>query len=200
MALTLGGTETTQLAQPALGVHWLIEAYFTTGTVYVTTAPENVTSGGQIYIGLGSVIGISEVTETGEINTDKLTLTLPLANDAHVQLLMGDVNVYRGRQIKLYMQLFNENFVPVGAKTLRWVGYMSPVSIKPSRDEAGNQNGKVELPLIRAGLSKFRNFKGLRLTHNQQVTRYPGDVGLQYLADLIEKPAVWLTKKFQFQD
>ena len=75
---------------------------------------------------------------------------------------------------------------------------MNPAKV--TRGGAGGENnGRVEIPCSRYGMARARNYQGLRHTHAQQQLRFPGDVGLQYMQDLIEKPALWLSKRFQEQ-
>lgn len=192
--LTLDGAATAQLSQPAYGIHWLIEADFTTGMQRVTTAPINITSGGNTYTGLGNQVSVSDVSENSDVSAAKVTIGITLADPALASLFMGNISSYRGRAARLYLQVFNEKFVPTGAKVLRWAGYMNPVEIKPGRE---GQAGRVEIPCTRAGMNRFRNFRGLRMTHEQHIKRFPGDLGLQYMPDLISKPALWLSKRFQ---
>lgn len=200
MALTLDGTTQSQINQAVLGVHWLIEADFTGGTVRLTTAPIDVTSGGSTYTGLGQLMTVSDVSESGDVAATKVTIGFSIANtsgSSGMNNLLGSIETYRGKAVRLYLQVFDERFVPVGTKTLRWSGYMNPISVKPQRNNDGTMGAEVEMPCSRAGMNRFRNFQGLRLTHEQHIVRFPGDLGLQYMAELIQKPTVWLSKRFQ---
>ena len=46
-------------------------------------------------------------------------------------------------------------------------------------------------------MARARNAPGLRLNDAQQQAAYAGDRGLEYVAKLLEQPALWLSKKFQ---
>ena len=63
--------------------------------------------------------------------------------------------------------------------------------------EGGSVGGKIDMPITRTGMSRARKAEGLRLSNEQQLAEYAGDVGLQYIRTLIEKPALWLSKRFQ---
>ena len=104
---------------------------------------------------------------------------------------------YRGRPVRLYLQLFTEAFAPVGTKVHRWTGTMEPVRITRRTQAGGPSSGRIEMPCTRNGMARARNYQGLRLTHAQQQVTYPADLGLEYLQALIEKPALWLSKRFQ---
>jgi len=185
-----------------VGAHWLIEMQFTTGTVRRTTAPIDVVALGNTWAGTGGALEVGDMTESASGSTDKLQISLNIVDTAMIAASMGSVETYRGRPVLLYLQLLNEAFVPVGTPKLRWRGYMEPVQIERSArppGEDGQSSGRIVLPCSRAGLARSRNATGLRLTYAQQVARYSDDLGLRYVRQLIEKPALWLSKRFQQQ-
>jgi hypothetical protein len=114
--------------------------------------------------------------------------------------VLGSASTYRGRAARLSLQLFDEAFAPVGSPVPRWSGYMEPVKVTrraATPDDGGGGGGRIELPCNRAGMARARNYQGLRHTNAQQLVRYPGDRGLEYMQALIEAPALWLSKQFQ---
>ncbi len=65
-------------------------------------------------------------------------------------------------------------------------------------DRAGSPSrGRIEMECSRAGADRSRRAEGWRLTANQLKLDYPGDLGLDYMHELIENPTLWLSKKFQ---
>lgn len=192
--LTMG---TTQHEAGTVGVAWLVELDFTGGMLRLTTAPVSITVGADTYTGLGALLGVGSINESEDANAERVNLTLGIVDTGMLAAVMGDASTYRGRPVRIYLHLLTGDYVPVGSKILRWAGYMEPVRITRSRAEAGGATGRIELPCSRAGFFKARNYAGLRHTHAQQLQRYPGDLGLQYMQDLLEKPALWLSKRFQ---
>jgi hypothetical protein len=69
----------------------------------------------------------------------------------------------------------------------------------PDALAGGGSAGRLNLECSRAGMARARNLHGLRLTDAQQQHLYSGDLGLQYVQTLIEKPSLWLSKRFQQQ-
>lgn len=67
----------------------------------------------------------------------------------------------------------------------------------PSPAAGGESQGRIEMLCSRAGLGRARNNLGLRMTHQQQLQRYPGDTFLRYVSTLVEQPSLWLSKRFQ---
>ena len=119
--------------------------------------------------------------------------------DVHEFTTLGSVEPYRGKPARLYLQLFDETFQPAGAPVQRWAGTMDRVVVNrtPSDKNGGGAHGTLEMQCSRYGMARARNAPGLRLNHAQQQMAYAGDLGLEYVAKLIEQPALWLTKAFQ---
>lgn len=198
MSLTFGAGGDAQVATGVYGAAWLIELDFSGGMLYVTTAPVDVVSGGHTYTGLGNLASVGTVGESEDASAEQITLGMSIVNTAMLAAVLGGASTYRGRSAVLRLQLFTEAFIPVGSAVKRWSGTMEPARITRSRaGDGGAPIGRIEIPCTRAGMARVRNHQGLRHTHAQQQQRYPGDLGLQYMQDLIEKPALWLSKRFQ---
>jgi hypothetical protein len=192
--------DTTQHQQVVAGVAWLAQLDFTTGTLYVTTAPQNLTVGANTYTGLGSLVSVAQLNESADSGAEKITLSLSVANTAMLALAIGAVETYRGRAVRLYLQLFDEQFKRVGNPVQRWSGSMDRVQINRRPADPGSSGaggGSIDLQCSRAGMARARNFQGQRLTDVQQRIAYPGDTGLRYVRKLIEEPTPWLTVAFQ---
>ena len=193
--ITIGGT---QHQQPVTGVAWLAELQLASGTLRLTTAPIDITLGGYTWQGIGQLGDVSPVAETADTDGQQITLSLSVVNTAMLAAALGDPADYRGRTVRLHLALLDAQFVPQGTPTLRWAGVMNKLSI---RREAGSGDdaaqGSIELLCMRRGMDRARHNEGLRLTHQQQQERFPGDTGLRYVRTLIEQPSLWLSKKFQ---
>jgi hypothetical protein len=201
MTLSLDSTASARIASGVRGVAWLIDLEFTSGTLSFTTNGLNVEANSRTYLALGTLVSLGAVSESADSGPDALTVTLTVTNAAMFAAAMGDPAVYRGRAMSVWLQLFDEAHQPAGAPVLRYRGYMDKVSIERSQapPDGGDALGKITLRCSRAGLARARRAEGLRLTDAQQQIRYPGDTGLRYVRQLIEKPSLWLSKRFQEQ-
>jgi hypothetical protein len=179
VSLTLDGTAAARITASERGVAWLVSLEFTSGTVYFTTAPVEISSGGQTYLALGSLVDVANVQESA----------------AMLAAALVDPAIYRGKAANLSLQLFDTGFQPAGAAVLRWRGYMDRMQI--SRTTGDKVRGTIEVQCSRAGMARARRAEGLRLTDAQQQSRYPGDTGLRYVRTLLETPSLWLSKRFQ---
>lgn len=191
--ITMG---TTQHQQSVAGVAWLVELAFVSGTLRYTTAPVTITESGNTWLGWGAVATVGSVTESEEVLGDAIALRMSIVDQALIAASLGNVGNYRGRRATLYLQMLGSTFQPVGPKVRRWSGLMDRVEIKRTAGEEGS-TGSIEMRCARVGVARMRNAGGLRLTHEQQQRRYPGDTGLRYVRTLIEQPSLWLSKKFQ---
>lgn len=179
------------------GVQWLVELQFTTGTLRYTTHSVDVPSGGYTWLGFGSLVSVDVVRESEDGGVSDVVLGLSIVSTSLIAASMGNVESYRNQPVRLYLQLLGAGYEPVGAPVRRWTGVMNKVRIRRDAGRQGSAGGAIEMVCSKAGGSRIRTGTGLRHTHAQQQLRWPGDNGLQYVQALIEKPAVWLTKKFQ---
>lgn len=165
----------------------------------LTTWPVTVDSGGFPYLAMGNLIEVVPFSESENTTTAKLVLRFSLVHASMLSLAIVDPDVYRGKPCRLALQLFNPDGKPEGAAIPRWSGYMDKMSVTREKGSGNGSDigGKIELECSRGGLARARNYDGLRLTSAQQKQRFPGDLGLDYVPNLIEQPSLWLSKKFQ---
>lgn len=201
MTHSLDPTAAARISSPVRGLAYLIEMAFTTGTVRLTSAPMDVSSGGNTWQGLGALVDVSTLAQSEDPSGERFTLSLTAVNTAMLALTLGAVDTYRGRPARAYVQLMDEQWQPAGAAVLCASGYMDKVQITRRRSPptGGDSVGRIEMVCSRAGMARARNNQGLRLTDAQQQQRYPGDTGLSRVQALLETPSLWLSKKFQEQ-
>src|SRR5262245_43196825 len=129
MSNTFGTAGDAQVATGVAGVHWLIELDFASpvGTLRFTTSPVDVPAGGYTYRGLGQSIGVGPVGESEDVSGRQIVISFPLGNTEMLGTLLADVAEYRGRRVRLYLQLLSATFAPVDTRRPRWSGRMEPV-------------------------------------------------------------------------
>lgn len=190
--------DTAQNEQSAVGLAWLVEMQFSTGPLRFTTSPVPVVFGGNTYTGYGALVGVSNLTESEELIADGVRLSLSIVDPALIAASLGSVEAYRGKPVRIWLQLFTDAWAPAGTPRMRFSGLMDRVEIL--RDGGGGEaGGSIVMHCSRAGVGRMRRAKGLRLTHEQQQRRYPGDTLCRFARELIGKPEPWLTKRFQQQ-
>lgn len=196
--ITLDAGQTAQFNASVRGATLLVDLDFSTGAEYITTFTSPIVANGHTYAALGNLLSVSDFRESEVLSTDKLTLKASLVNTAMLAYMIGPASVYRNRAVRIYVQLLNDAWIPVQAPVLRWVGVMDKVRVSRRTSKTGDgESGDIELVCQRAGLSRFRNVLGLRMSHAQQQADYPGDLGLEYTEQLLADQPVWLSKRFQ---
>lgn len=193
MTITTNGGFDTAAAAPAVGVLYLVELDFLGGTLYLTNWPTNVTIGAQTYTGLGNLGDVSELKESEDGQTQKVELTLSQVSSTNLSLALGSVNGYQGRAARIYVALTDTNLSVTGSPVLRFSGWMNLVKVRRENDNAG----VITLEIMTGGYDVRRNPAALRMNDSQHQAVHPGELGFQYVADLIGKPQVWLSKRFQ---
>ena len=194
MSLSLDSTAQARVAATVRGAHWLVELQLTTGTMYVTTWPHDLTIAGQTYTAIH--VDVADVSESENGAADKVTLSVAITSQAMLAVALGSVETYRGRKVKLYLQFFDDTFQPVGSAVHYWTGRMEPARIAPEERDEGGIGGRIDFPCNRAGVARARTTDGLRISDAQHQATYAGDKGYEYITTLVEKPATWLTIPF----
>jgi hypothetical protein len=202
MPLTIDAPASAAIASPERCVAALVDLDFSGGLQRLTTWPLPITVGGNTYLAVGSLAGVGEIRESADAADVQLTLTLALANSAMLAATMGAPETYRGRRVSVWLQFFDgQTYQPAGAPVLIYRGVMDRTRVRrqPADDDGGGQVGTIELVCTRSGINRSRMTQGLRLTQEQWSRRYPTSTGLRYIAELRERPQVWLSRRFQEQ-
>lgn len=191
--MTITTAQQVQLERPAPKVVYFMELQFTGSTQYLSTMNRNLVWGGQTWIGLGGLVSISEINESERTTSNSLSFNLNAADPSWIALAVGDDTIYRHRLALLYMCPINDSRLLVDTPELCWRGRMDSVTV----GVAGTQ-GSISLKCETAAFA-FKRRPSMRINATQQKVTYPTDTGLDYLNDLIAKPQLWLSKKFQSQ-
>lgn len=196
------GTAQATAEAPVRGACWLVEWDFSTGILRSTNYPLDITTvDAFVWTRAGNALSIGQLSESEDVSPTKLEIAVSVADNATLAWAIGDPTVWRGRPVRIYLQLLTETGARAGAHVRRFTGYMDSIAIERPSPAPGNSEaatgGTIKVSCSRAGLSRSRRTDGLRLTHAQQLQRYPGDNGYEYVTTLIEVPTLWLSKRFQ---
>lgn len=165
----------------------LVEMQFASETVRVWAGDYPMNSGGHQWLplkGYGQIDNLNLLMDGSSSSTSMTLSGLPdQVPDFLAQVLLSRDEVNQ-RPAIIYMQLFDANWQIVGAPTLLTYGYMQPpqVSRGAMSDTEGAQQG-IKIDLISAFSNRARPAFGM-LTDRDQQKRHPGDMALQYTAQL----------------
>ena len=192
MARTTNAGFDSAAAAGAVGVMYLVELDFLSGTLYYTNWPVDVTVGATTYTGLGNLGSVGQIKESEDGATQTIDLELSQVNTSLLALGLGNVSAYQDRAMRIYLALTDTNFTVSGSPVLLFAGFMDTVRI--SRND---KTGKVILRCSTGGYDVRRNPAALRLNDAQHQARHPGELLFVYAPDLIGKPARWMSVRLQ---
>lgn len=199
--LDFDATALAQLDAPVRGIALLVEFEFLGGTIRSTTWPTDLVSGGFTWTRAGNALQVAALAESESLDTRRLEIRVSVSDSATLALALGNAAEFRGRTVRVMLQVVSETGTPAGAAVTRWVGSMEAIQIERTQPDANGERadtgGTIIISCGRKGVTRSRRVDGLRVTHAQQQHRYPGDTGYEYVASLIERPALWLSKRFQ---
>ena len=140
--------------------------------------------GGGNYQGVGALGGVSAVTETTEVSAKGIELTLNGIYTPYVSLALS--NNYRGRQVAVYLILFNTAMTSYEQITM-FRGRMNQISI--------NESGETSTLIIscESRLIDLNRPTDIRYTDEAQKELYPTDRGLEFVAAMANKSIYWGT-------
>lgn len=154
---------------------------FPSGFVRVNGSPNDLTIGGETYIGVGGLGGISPVEESAELRSYELTLSLSGVPRDAVALAMTDA--YQGRAGVVWEVPLDDAWQPAGPFVV-FRGRMDQMTISLG------DTATVSITL-RNRLADWERPRALRYTDEDQKRLYPGDRGLEFVPATAEKEIVW---------
>lgn len=160
----------------------LVELQFATGTVRVCNAGYNFTWDGHIWTGLGTLGGISAVSEGQDLQMYGLTLTLTGVPSEYVALALG--SGYQGRPATIWLAPLDSEYALLSDPVIVFRGRMDtmPVEFGPS--------ATIQLS-IESRLVDWERPRMRRYNHADQISEHPGDMFFEFVPQMAEKEIVW---------
>lgn len=194
MTLATSGAWDAAAAAPAVGVLMLVQLNFTSGVQRLTNFPLDVAALGEAWTGVGAVGSVGTIKESEDGSGETIEVSLSQVNAAILALALGGVETYQGREASIYVALLDAATLQItGTPLLRFAGFMDTVQIKRNDDGTG----EIVMKLVTLAQDVRTNPSGLRYSDAQHQAEQPGELGFQYVTELIGKPTQWLSKTFQ---
>jgi len=157
----------------------LVELLFDTGSVRLWSGLDNLTYDGNVYTGVGMLLGISSVEETADIAARGITISLSGINQQAISLALTEK--YQNRTCNIYFAL--SGLVADAIKIFS--GLIDQMSINDTGDQL-TISVTVESRLI--DLERPRTS---RYTSEDQKRTFPNDKGFDFVNDLQTKQILW---------
>jgi hypothetical protein len=183
MARTIPAALLASTTAPQLAPFTATRMDFDSGTVCYWTGYGVITIDGNGYQGIGTLGSISAIEETEDLSARGITLQLSGIPSALVALALTED--YQGRTASVMFGALNESTGAVIESITVFAGRMDVMTITDDGSTAVI-NFSVENKLV-----DFQRTRESRYTHEEQLRRYPGDNGLEYVAGLQDKTIYW---------
>jgi hypothetical protein len=171
-----------ELVRPFLAA----ELDFASGMVRLNSTPLTLRfdsgAGAVDFLGVGRLGEFSAVSEGAELQAYGVAIKLSGVAPEHVAIALGEH--YQGRAARIWLGFLDANHAIVPNPALIFQGRMDdmPISLGETAEIAVNVESRLadwERPRVR------------RYTDADQQERHPGDLGCQFVAQMVEKELVW---------
>jgi hypothetical protein len=159
-----------------------VEAEFAAGVVRVWSGLGEISAAGQVWQGVGGLLGVSSFSEAQDLRATGVTVTISGIPSAALSLALGEA--YHGRPARVLLGVFD----PAGALLAVhpvFAGRMDVLSINEAAETA-EVSVSVENRLI-----DLERPRVVLYTDETQQRLFPGDVSLQYVAALVDAQVTW---------
>jgi hypothetical protein len=157
------------------------ELQFASGTVRFTNASYTFTWNGHDWLGLGRMIGIDPVEERSDVQSTVIKLRLSGVPSDMISIALAEH--YQGLPCRIWVAPLDSDYRVIGSSLL-FSGKMDTMQVKVSNPAtitltAVSKLADLERPRVR------------RYNDADQQAEYPGDLGLQFVEQMVEKQLVW---------
>ena len=183
MARDLSAGFLTELGKREVGLAFLVYLDFVSGALRVWTGIGNLSWSAQTWQGVGDLGTVSAVEETTDLAQVGIELTLSGIPSGLIATAL--LENYLGRRVTIWKAFRSVSGALVADPVQMWSGRMDRMTIS---EGAETSTITVSAETVVALLQRER---GSRYTHAQQITRFPGDLGLEFINGIQDVPIPW---------
>lgn len=183
MTRTLGSSFQTELAATELSPFFAIEMDFEGDPVRLWGGYGNIVIDGDSYFGAATLLNISPISETSEVQANGITVTLSGIDTSLISAALSEN--YQGREMKVYFGVLNDSGAIIDDPYIAFKGRMDIMTIDED-GETSTISVTAESRLIDLDVSRER-----RYTDADQKIDFPDDKGLEFIADIQDKEIIW---------
>jgi hypothetical protein len=165
----------------------LVKLAFDNGTSRVNSTNKSLTvdvddDGPQEFLGIGEMGSISPITESADLQPTGYTMELTGIPITHISSALNED--YQGRPVKVWLGFFDDSYQIIADPVLMFSGFMNTMSI--TLGDTATVVLTAENELIRWEAPRVR-----RYTNEDQQGEFPGDLGLEFVSQTVEKELIW---------
>jgi len=196
----------TELIASEITPFFAVELSFETSTLRFWSGLGEQVIGGDTYVGSGNMLAVSTIDETSEVAARGATLTLSGIPSELISLALQEP--YQGRKCRIFFGVANANgellLQENGSLVLNEDG--SALSLAPNTENVMSEifSGYIDQMNIDEGADTSTIAVGVesrlidlqrprvrRYTHESQKSRFPNDLGFEFVNDLQDKKFAW---------
>lgn len=179
MTRSLTSSVTTAVGSDSIQPFFAVDLVLDATPIYLWTGNYDVTINSKLYVGAGIIMSISRIDETSDMDAKGASITI---SGIPPEYLSAALTIpYLGRVCRIYMGVMGS----LNDCTEIFTGEIDQMNIMENPNGATIQIN-VENVLIVLERPVVR-----RYTHEDQQTRFPGDLGLIFVAGLQDKEIPW---------
>jgi len=160
----------------------MVKLELDSSTIAVHSGLGTVTFGGQDYLGVGTLGTVSNMKEASTVAPTGISLTLSGIPPEYIALIVG--THYKGRPATVYVGLLNHSHELIEDPMVGFRGRLDYADVEMG--ETASITLSAESRLVdwsRARVSRY--------THEDQQAKFPGDMGLEFVAKMQDVPILW---------
>lgn len=161
----------------------LVQCDFDSGNLNLWSGIGDLTVDSVTYVGAGTLLSISGISESAELSASGVTVTLSGVTEPLISKARDED--YQGRELKILLGAMDSTNSVIDDPVIIFSGFMDVMTIQDA-GETATIAVQVENRLI-----EFQRNRVRRYTAEDQKLDYPTDKGLEFVAEIAEKEIVW---------
>jgi hypothetical protein len=160
-----------------------MQCAFDSGNLNLWSGIGNLTVDSVDYVGAGTLLQVSEISESAELQANGLNVTLSGVTDPLISKARDED--YQGRELKVLLGAIDANGNVTSDPVTVFSGFMDTMVIND-----GSESATIQVT-VENRLIEFERTRGRRYTAEDQKIDYPNDKGLEFVAEMQEKEIIW---------
>lgn len=182
MSRTLTTAVASALAADHVPGLQLIALDFASGVLRLNNSSVTVPWDGHDWLGVGELGSIETVAEHSDLQMTGIAMQLSGIPPDMISRVLGEH--YQGRAVTVWFAPMNADYVVLADPVVNFIGRMDACDITMG------DTASVTLT-AESRLTDWERPRVRRYTHEDQLAEYPGDKGLQYVPQMVEKTLIW---------
>lgn len=161
----------------------LVQCAFDSGNLNLWNGIGNITVDSVDYVGAGTLLSISAISESAELTANGITVALSGVTEPLISKARDED--YQGRELKVLLGIINEDGTVSVDPVVVFSGFMDTMVLND-----GGETATIQVT-VENRLIEFERTRVRRYTAEDQKIDYPNDKGLEFVAEMAEKEIVW---------